>query len=159
MRLLVRQFGFTLVELLISLAILALLASVTVPLAQVSMQRSREQDLRRSLREMRSAIDAFKRASDDGRVALSGAKNGYPANLNVLVEGVPDQRDPKRKLFFLRQIPRDPMHPVSDTPNADTWAMRSYASEADAPAEGEDVYDVHSRSDKRGLNGVVYRKW
>jgi general secretion pathway protein G len=152
--------GFTLIELLVTLAIMGVLASVALPVAQVSMQRSQEQELRHALREIRHAIDAYKRASDDGRVQKSIGDSGYPKNLEILVEGVPDQRDPKRrKIYFLRRIPRDPMYPDTSVDESASWAKRSYASDATDPQEGDDVYDVFSASAGIGLNGVPYQKW
>jgi general secretion pathway protein G len=152
--------GFTLVELLITLAILAALASLVVPVAQVQVQRSKEQQLRSALREMRSAIDAYKKAGDEGRIKRELNSSGYPKTLDILVEGVDDQRDPKRKkIFFIRQIPRDPFHEDTNSADGDTWAKRSYSSEATEPVEGEDVYDVRSRSSLTGLNGIALRRW
>jgi general secretion pathway protein G len=145
--------GFTLIELVITVAILALLASVAVPLAEVTVQRGKEQELRRALREIREAIDAYKRASDDGALDKPADKTGYPPSLAALVEGAVDKRDPKgARIYFLRGVPGDPL-------THEPWALRSYASPPDAPSSGDDVFDVHSKSDLSGLNGVPYRQW
>lgn len=156
-----RWRGFTLVEMLVTAAIVALLASAVLPLTQVSVQRGKEQELRAALREIRTAIDAYHEAVQEGRVAASPQTAGYPPSLQALVEGVPDLKSPgqHRRLYFLRRIPRDPF--VASTPDAvePGWGLRSYASDADDPREGEDVYDVYSRAPGTGLNGIAYANW
>lgn len=155
-----REGGFTLIELLVTLAILGLLALVALPAAQVAGKRAKEGELRRALHEIRDGIDAYKRASDEGRIAKQAGDTGYPPDLDALVQGVPDQRDPeKHNLYFLRRLPRNPLASDPDLGDAATWGKRSYASEPDAPEEGDDVYDVYAPSDQPGLNGIPYRQW
>lgn len=151
--------GFTLIELLVTLAILAVLASVAIPVAETAIQRSRERSLREALREIRQALDAYKQASDDGLVARNIDQSGYPASLQVLVNGVPNAKSPSRQmLYFLRRIPGDPFADPA-LPPEQVWGLRSYASPADTPAAGADVYDIYSLSDRVGLNGIPYRQW
>lgn len=152
--------GFSLVELLVVVAIMSILASIGLPLAELSHRRSQEEDLRRSLREIRSAIDAYKRLVDMGRIARAADASGYPPRLQVLVDGVPDAQSPQgTMLYFLRRLPRDPLAAEAGTDAADTWGLRSYASSADDPQPGRDVFDVYSKSAGAGLDGVPYRKW
>jgi general secretion pathway protein G len=143
--------GFTFIELLIVVAILALLASVAMPLAEVTVQRNKEQDLRRSLREIREAIDSYKSAADEGRIERPADKSGYPPTLAVLAEGVADKRN-GQTVYFLRRVPRDPLAEGE-------WGLRSYKSPPGSPQPGDDVFDVYSRSENTGLNGVPYKDW
>ena len=155
-----RVRGFTFIELMMTLAILGVLVLVAVPMTQVAVQRDKERELRHALVQIREALDAHKRAADQGRIVQKIGDSGYPKSLDELVQGVPDQRSPsKQNLYFLRSLPRDPMHPDPSAKAADTWGLRSYASPPDDPSEGDDVFDVYSRSDKPGLNGVAYRLW
>ncbi|MFZ5757951.1 MAG: prepilin-type N-terminal cleavage/methylation domain-containing protein [Pseudomonadota bacterium] len=152
--------GFTLTEMLVTLALLGLLASVIVPLAQVGIQRNQERELKLALRQIRAALDAYKQAVDEGHVASPADASGYPPSLEVLVEGVPDAKDPARRtLYFLRRVPRDPMNRDETIPAAATWGKRDYSSPHDRPREGDDIYDVYSLSPDNGLNGVPYREW
>jgi general secretion pathway protein G len=155
-----RERGFTFIELMMTLAIMATLAMVAVPLAQVVVQRDKEKELRRALADIRDAIDAYKKAADAGRIVMSVGDSGYPKSLADLVEGVPDQRSPTRsKIYFLRRLPKDPMAEDGREADASQWALRSYESEPDAPSAGRDVFDVASKSRKVGLNGVPYALW
>jgi len=152
--------GFTLIELVATVAIVAVLAAAAAPMLEVSARRAKETELRSALRSMRSAIDAYKAAVDEGRVARRADATAYPPTLQVLADGVPDAKDPgKRRIYFLRRIPRDPFAADPALAPAQTWGLRSYASPPDAPAAGSDVFDVYSLSTATGLNGVPYREW
>jgi general secretion pathway protein G len=153
--------GFTLIELVVTVAIVSVLAAAVAPSAQLMYQRERERDLRAALRTIRGALDAYKQASDSGRVKKEIGASGYPPSLATLVDGVEDASSPKQgvKIYFLRRLPPDPFWPDATVPAAETWGLRSYASPPEDPQPGDDVYDVHSRSSRTGLNGVPYRDW
>ena len=152
--------GFTLIELVVTLLIVGLLAGAAVPLVELTVKRNKERELRSALREIRSAIDAYKRASDEGRIVRLAQQSGYPPKLAALVEGVPDVRTPERRaIYFLRRLPRDPTFPDRAAPAESTWGKRSYTSPPDAPAEGDDVFDVYSLTDRGALNGTSYKSW
>lgn len=152
--------GFTLIELVITVAIVSVLASAIVPLNELAQQRTKEQDLRRALREIRAAIDAYKQASDEGRLLKKVGESGYPKQLEELVEGVEDQKGPKReRIYFLRRIPRDPFASDTARTSADTWGKRAYASPPDDPREGEDVFDVFTLAQGKAIDGRLYREW
>ncbi|MYN40401.1 prepilin-type N-terminal cleavage/methylation domain-containing protein [Duganella sp. FT109W] len=155
-----RSFGFSLIELLASAAILGLLATVAVPFVETTVKRQKEQALRLALRDIRQGLDAYKKAVVDGQIKLTDlAASGYPATLVDLVSGVADAKNNGKPLYFLRRIPRDPFYPDATAPAINTWGLRSFSSSAEHPVKGDDVYDVYSTSDAVGLNGVPYREW
>ena len=176
-----RSRGFTLIELVITLAIIALLTTAAMPLAQLVAQREKEAELRAALRDIRTALDAYHDAALMGHIKLKLGDTGYPPDLKSLYAGVEDQESEKKvALYFLRRVPRDPFYTGdADTPPEDTWAMRAFgqppahpdgggadgADSADAVdasargAAGKDVFDVSSKSDRVGINGIPYRQW
>ena len=138
---------------------LASFAVLAFPIADLTIKRTKEQDLRYSLRQIREGIDTYKRAVDEGRIERKVGDTGYPPKLDVLVAGVEDKRSPdKKKLHFLRRIPTDPFADP-ELAGAASWGKRSYASPPDEPKSGDDVYDVYSLSPLSGINGIAYRKW
>ncbi len=155
-----RRTGFTLIELVITLAIIGLLASAAVPLTSMVMQRGKEDQLREALRDIRTGIDAYKLAVEQGHVMVEADKSGYPADLRLLYQGVEDAASPnKTMIYFMRRLPRDPFFPDGSAAPEDTWGLRSYASPPDNPQPGDDVYDVYSLNGGKGLNGVAYHDW
>ena len=150
--------GYTFIELLVVSTMLLVLAAAIMPLTKVTMQRMREMELRRDLREMRTAIDKFKEAADLGNVAPTDLKAGaenYPPDLDVLVEGVSAANDATgRKLKFLRRVPIDPIT------KKDEWGLRSYQDDKDSTKwGGQNVFDVHTTSDGKALDGTKYKDW
>ena len=151
--------GFTLIEMIITLAILGVLATAVFPMGKLAVQRHKEQELRQALQQIRTAIDLYKQAADEGRIVRSSDDSGYPKKLVDLVTGVDNAKDPRSgKIYFLRKIPRDPLADESLPADA-TWAKRSYASPPDQPTEGDDVFDIHSKSSSLSINGIPYSEW
>lgn len=153
-----KTLGFTLVELLVTLALLALLVTSASPVVQLNAKREKERELKRALWQIRDALDAYKDAVDQGLIKKKADGSGYPPNLAILVLGVENAQDPKKKkLFFLRRIPRDPFAADSSQTNAETWHIRAYDGALDDMAT--DVYDVSSRSPAMGINQQPYSEW
>lgn len=151
--------GFSFIELLATLVILGVLATIAVPAIQITVQQKKESELKKSLHEVRTAIDNYKIAYDNKRIRNEIGKSGYPPNLQVLVDGVIDERSPNQdKIYFLRRLPQDPFVDSKQGTNGN-WGVRSYNSSADDPKEGDDVYDIYSTSTGVGLNGNKYRQW
>ena len=153
-----RTHGYTIIELLVVMAVLGILATAAMPLAELGVRRAKERELKQAAWDIRRAIDLYKQASDEGRIVKVPGTSGYPPSLDVLAAGVPDVAAGGAPAYFLRRIPRDPFAgPAGD--NAATWGVRSYRSSAADPQEGVDVFDVYSKSRETGLNGTAYRQW
>jgi general secretion pathway protein G len=166
--------GFTLIEMVVVVAIVGILASAAVPLHELALRRAQESALREALRSLRGAIDEHRRAVEAGRIASGAEGTAYPPTLEALVRGVPLKADPaaaaaesngnsnsdsgRKRLYFLRRLPRDPFADPA-LPAAETWALRSSQSPPEAPAPGADVFDVRSRSEARALDGTSYGSW
>ena len=152
--------GFTLTEMLVTVAILAILAGAAVPLAKNAVQREKEIELQRALREMREAIDAYKKLADEKKIQPESDTEGYPPDLKTLVEGVElggaagESSGGAKVVKFLRRIPKDPMTGARD------WGLRSFQDEPEASAwGGENVYDIYTKSRGKALDGSLYREW
>ncbi len=167
-----RQRGFTLVEMLVTIVIVAILASAVFPLTHLANRRAKETQLRNSLQQIRNAIDAYKKAADNGHITLQAGQSGYPPNLQILMDGVVDAKPTQaggvngnsgvstsQRIYFLRHIPRDPMNEDLQLSAADTWGLRSYASSHEEPKAEADVFDVYSLSTAVGLNELPYNTW
>ena len=149
-----RKHGYTMVEMVVVCALLVIVAAVALPTAKYSIKRGKEMELRQALRQMRNAIDEFKRYSDAQLIQIDLGSDGYPTELEILVEGVDIIGQLDRKVRFLRRIPVDPM--TGD----DEWGLRSFQDEPESTSwGGEDVYDVYSLSEGVGLDGVPYSEW
>jgi general secretion pathway protein G len=161
-----RPAGFTLIEMIAVLAILGVLAAVAVPMLELAARRAQEQALREGLRQIRTALDAYKAAADAGRIARprEGGASGWPPSLEILEQGAPlvdargERLEGEPRLRLLRRLPRDPFADPA-LPAAATWGLRSSDSPPDDPRPGADVFDVHSRSERRALDGTPYRQW
>ena len=160
-RMRLRPGGFTLIEMVAALAIFAVLAAVSIAPLKLERQRAKERELRSALAQIREALDRYKRMTEDGLIEKAGpGASGYPSSLQVLEEGIRDASRPgNSRIYLLRRVPRDPMHPDAAMPAARTWGLRSYASPPDSPQAGADVFDVYSLAEGTGLNGIRYRQW
>jgi general secretion pathway protein G len=155
--------GVTLIELLVTLAILSILAAAALPYAELTVRRERELELRRSLREVRSAIDAFHEDWRSGRIpqtSPAASADGYPKTLQVLVDGADSGRATGEKRRYLRRVPRDPLAESAAAPPAGQWVLRGYQDAPDALSwNGRDVYDIRSASPAQAIDGSYYRDW
>lgn len=155
--------GGTLLELLVTLVILSILASIALPYAELTVKRDREIRLRQTLRDVRSAIDEFHSDWKSGRVTKStrgASDDGYPRSLDVLVDGVESAKADGSKIYYLRSLPVDPFAEATSLNSRDMWSLRGYQ---DAPDRimwnGKDVYDIHSRSREQAIDGTPYSEW
>ncbi len=153
--------GFTLIEMLVTLSLLAIILSVALPVNELIKLREKETELRRSLLLIRTAIDAYHQAAEEGRIEKSVSQSSYPPDLQILVQGVVDKTTPEgNKIYFLRHLPSDPMcENCEQTEPEKTWDTRSYESSHENFDAGDNVYDIRSKSTKIGINGEPYRDW
>ncbi|ACM20999.1 type II secretion system pseudopilin PulG [Geotalea daltonii FRC-32] len=159
--------GVSLVELVVTLVILSILAAIILPSAQMTARRTKELELKRNLRVIRTAIDDFRKKYDDAvkenKIPSVQNKSGYPETLQQLVEGYDFGGLVNYKMKFLRRIPRDPFNPTKpgeDVKEEDLWGLRSYADKPDSTSwGGEDVYDVYSLSEETAIDGTKYKDW
>lgn len=159
--------GFTLIELMITLALVGVVSWAALPLFEVTSTRAKEVELRQALRIIRTGLDTYKAAIDAGKLARASGESGYPPSLERLTESLEmvGKRDvglnalsPER-LVILRRLPRDPFFPDAQVRASQTWNTRSYGSRADDPQGGADVFDVTSKSPRVGLDGTPYASW
>lgn len=146
------QFGFTLAELVMVVALVAVLSSMALPVAKFTVKRRKEAELRLALRQVRTAIDEYKRLSDQGQIPVTIGGEGYPEELEVLVEGV-EIVGQETKMKFLRRIPIDPM-------TREDWDLRSYQDDDDSTSwGGQNVYDIRTTSEGIAIDGTKYAEW
>ena len=153
-----RKRGFTLTEMLVTLTILAILAAAVIPLAKTAVKREKEIELRRNLRLIREALDAYKKLADEKKIEFEEDTEGYPPDLETLIKGVEikgEGEESETKIIkFLRRIPKDPMT------NSYEWGLRSYQDDPDSESWGdENVYDVYTKSQATALDGTKYKDW
>jgi general secretion pathway protein G len=154
-----RKKGFTLVEMLVTLTIVSILALAVLPLAKTAVKREKEISLKRNLRMMREAIDAYKKLADEKAFEFDEETEGYPPELEILVKGIEakmevDGQEVTKTIKFLRRIPKDPMT------NSYDWGLRSYQDDSDSDIwGGENVYDVFTKSPGTALDGTKYKEW
>ena len=149
-----RKRGFTLIELMITVLVISILVGVAVPLARNTIKREKEFELHTALREVRTAIDKYKDASDKGLIMVKVDTEGYPENLQVLVDGVQMVGQVDKRLKLLRRIPKDPMS------NSTEWGQRSYQDDPTSSSwGGQNVFDIHTKSEGTALDGSKYKDW
>lgn len=154
------QLGFSFIELVVTVLIVAILATTATPMLQLNQKRIKEAELRTNLRKIRDAIDAYKEAVDKGYIKREATQTGYPTSLQALTRSI-DQTNNQgsRVLRFIRKIPRDPMRVDAAESAEESWGLRSYDSEPDSPQAGRDIYDIYSKSEGVAIDGTKYRDW
>lgn len=154
------HLGFSIIELIVTVLIVAILATTATPMLQLNQKRMKEAELRTNLRQIREAIDAYKAASDKGYIQKEATASGYPTTLQALTRTI-DQTDSNgtKVLRFIRKIPSDPMRIDTSASAEASWGLRSYDSEPDQPQPGRDVYDIYSKSEGLAIDGTKYRDW